>query len=79
MGKYCESKIQPFKNVVYKNPGPNPMRTLPPKVPAPGTDFVEGLIPYADNDHIIHYQYSINKSMSDQNRVLHNCDGEMLV
>jgi len=55
VGEYKTAKKQTFLDTKYVNAGPNPIRFRAPKVPTVPTDFVEGLIPCAENAHVLHY------------------------
>lgn len=45
----------PFKGFEWQYAAPNPIRLSPPPRPQERTDFTQGLIPIADNEHVLHY------------------------
>lgn len=79
VGAYSRARQQPFQ-VSYHSAGGNPLRVKADHSPLTSpTDFVQGLSPFGSNEHILHYSYRLNQSMSANHQVFHNLDGEMLI
>jgi len=79
-GLYTKSVVQPFENVKYLPPNPNVYKIKPPlNKNSFDKTFVHGIETVAIGNDIKFYRYNFSQSMTDNNEVFHNADGEMMI